>query len=245
MYDFEELQPATDALWDAIATRLHAQGIPAPVALTRGTPLHDLWTNPDLLLAQTCGYPLVTSLKNRVTLLATPRYTAPGCEGATYRSAIVVHASHPAATLADLRGARCAINDPESNSGMNMLRAAIAPSATLTHFFTNITVTGSHAASVQAVSTGEADIAAIDCITWAHLTHFRPKATQTLRVLGWTAPTPGLPLITSLRTDAPTRAALLKTLKHVAADPPLGPIRNALRLAAFEQVPLSAYGSLT
>jgi ABC-type phosphate/phosphonate transport system substrate-binding protein len=241
MYDYEELRPATDALWSAIANRLHAQGLPAPTTLTRGQKLHELWTNPDLLLAQTCGYPLVTTLKNRVTLLATPRYTAQGCDGANYRSAIVVHASNRAATLANLRGARCAINDTESNSGMNMLRAAIAPHAGLTQFFGTITVTGSHAASIQAVANGEADIAAIDCISWGHLTNFRPKTTQALRVLAWTAPTPGLPLITSLGTTAHTRAALLRALQNVAADPALAPIRDALRLNGFETLPLTHY----
>ncbi len=244
MYDFDELRPATDALWAAIATRLHAQWIIAPAALTRGPPPHDLWSDPNLLLGQTCGYPLVTSLKNRVSLLATPSYTAPGCEGPNYRSAIVVHASNPAATLADLRGARCAINDPESNSGMNMLRAAIGPRAALTTFFGTITVTGSHAASTHAVGIGTADIAAIDCITWAHLRHLRPETTQSLRVLTWTAPTPGLPLITSLHTDARTRAALLHALHDVAADPTLAPIRGALRLGGFETVPLSDYETL-
>ena len=37
-------------------------------------------------------------------------------------------------TLADLKGRRCAVNQIDSNSGMNLLRAAIAPLADGTAF---------------------------------------------------------------------------------------------------------------
>jgi len=104
MYDFPQLTGATDALWSAIAARLTERGVAAPTALTRGVPLDDLWADPALLLAQTCGYPLVTTLAGRVTLVATPCYRADGCDGAWYRSAIVVRASDSASSLADLRG---------------------------------------------------------------------------------------------------------------------------------------------
>jgi ABC-type phosphate/phosphonate transport system substrate-binding protein len=244
MYDFDELRQATDSLWAAIAHHLHAHGINAPAVLTRGENLHDLWTDPDLLLGQTCGYPLVTTLRNRVTLLATPRYTAPGCDGAQYRSAIIIHATNRAEDLADLRGARCAINDWSSNSGMNMLRAATAPLAGAMPFFGAITVTGSHAASARAVAAGAADTAAIDCITWAHLRHFRPESTSDLRLLAWTSPTPGLPLITSLRTAATTRIALLNALHHITRDPALAATRTALRLDGFETLSLSDYHAI-
>jgi ABC-type phosphate/phosphonate transport system substrate-binding protein len=241
MYDFDELRPVTDALWEAIAARLTDRGIAAPPSLTRGPPLIDLWTDPALLLAQTCGYPLVTGLAGKVALLATPRYDAPGCEGTLYRSAIVVRATDPAATLADLRGRRCAVNNVDSNSGMNLLRAAIAPLADGGRFFGAIITTGGHAASVRAVAGGDADVAAIDCVTWAHLRHLRPSETRGLRVLGWTSATQGLPLITSLHTDAPTRNALLGALDDVARDPALAPVRSQLRLDGFGTLTLGDY----
>jgi ABC-type phosphate/phosphonate transport system substrate-binding protein len=242
MYDFPELRWATDALWTFVAGRLNRQGIDAPNALTRGMQLPELWTDPDLLLAQTCGYPLATSLAGKVRLLATPCYIAPGCYGPLYRSAIIVRATDPAASLADLRDRRCAMNDPASNSGMNVLRAAIAPlAAGAPRFFAEIIATGAHTASAQAVATGRADVAAIDCITWAHMQHLRPAETSGLRVLGWTAATPGLPLITSLLTDPPTCQALLEALTAVAQHCTLAPVRAALRLERFQAMPLSAY----
>ena len=102
-------------------------GIAAPDVLARGQALGEIWTDPRLLLAQTCGYPLVTTLKDRVAVLATPCYDAPGCTGPSYRSAVIVRASEHASGLSNMRGRICAMNGPESNSGMNLLRAAVAP----------------------------------------------------------------------------------------------------------------------
>jgi ABC-type phosphate/phosphonate transport system substrate-binding protein len=242
MYDLPELQSTTDAFWAAIATKLGERGIDAPKTLMRGPKLQKIWTDPDLLLAQTCGYPLLTSLAGKVQLLATPCYDATGCEGPLYRSAIIVHRDDPANTLSMQRGKICAINTTDSNSGMNLLRAEIAPIALAGEkFFARILVTGSHASSVEAVADGHADIAAIDCITYAHLQQKRPAATREVRLLGWTQSTPGLPFITSLQTDAATRQTLLQTLYDVTADPALASIRATLELERFVELPLSAY----
>ncbi len=235
MYDFEELRWATDALWAAIASRVPG----APARLERG---RDVWLDPALLLAQTCGYPLVTRLAGKVRLVATPRYRVEGCEGAFYRSAVVVRADDPAVRLADLRGRRCAVNSLDSNSGMNVLRAEIAPLAEGGRFFADVVVTGGHVASVAAVARGDADVAAIDCVTWAHLQRLRPGETAGLRVLGWTEATPGLPLVTAVGTDAGTQAALVRALEDVAGDPGLAEVRAALLLEGFEAVALEAYG---
>ena len=56
-------------------------GVEAPEALTRGGDLDGTWRDPGLLFGQTCGYPYVTRLSDAVTLIATPEYSFPGCEG--------------------------------------------------------------------------------------------------------------------------------------------------------------------
>ena len=184
----------------------------------------------------------MTSLRGRVTVVATPRYSAEGCEGASYRSAIVVRTADPARTLPDLLGRRCAVNDAASNSGMNLLRHAIMPFAVVgQRFFGGIVWTGAHAASVRAVAEDRADVAAVDCVTWAHLRHLRPLDTAGLRVLGWTATTLGLPLITGAGTDARTLDALRCVLDDVAHDPALAAIRTALLLEAFSVLESDAY----
>jgi hypothetical protein len=136
MYDLPHLRTANNALWRAITSRLTAGGIQdVPPELSRGIRVAGLWRHPSLLLVQSCGYPLVTSLRNALKVAATPRYGAPGCQGSSYRSAIVVSTKSIAATLDDLRGRRCAANDPTLNSGMNLLRALIAPLAGGQRFF--------------------------------------------------------------------------------------------------------------
>ncbi len=245
MYDLPELQAANDALWAAIAERLVAQGVEGvPDRLTRDIPLEAVWTDPGLLLGQTCGYPLVASLGQRVRVVATPRYTAPGCDGALYRSALIVRASDPAIGLADLRGRAAAVNDPASNSGMNLLRVEIAPLAHGASFFAAVTITGGHVASVAAVAEGRADLAAIDCITWAHLQRLRPDTTKALRVIAWTKATPGLPLIAAVTIDATLLAALRQALAEVAHDPALAALRDALLLDGFETLPNTAYDAI-
>jgi hypothetical protein len=46
-------------------------------SLTRDRPLPEIWAAPDLLLAQTCGYPLMTSLGKSVVPVATRSMTPP------------------------------------------------------------------------------------------------------------------------------------------------------------------------
>jgi ABC-type phosphate/phosphonate transport system substrate-binding protein len=250
MYDLPELAAANDALWSAIAERLNDLGVDdIPNGLTREGPLEAIWTDPRLLLAQTCGYPLVTSLRGRVQVVATPRYSAEGCEGVLYRSAVVVRAEDPATRLADVRSRRLAVNDLASNSGMNLLRAEIAPLAAEppfrgAPFFAKVTLTGAHVASLEAVAAGEADAAAIDCVVWAHLRRFRPALTQGLRILAWTRSAPGLPLIASASLDVAQVQALRTALTGVAQDQSLAAVRATLRLEGFETMAEAAYAPI-
>src|SRR6266404_4796295 len=129
MYDFPQVRDAHDAFWAALAGRLNAAGLDeVPRELTRDLGHREVWRHPTLLFAQGCEYPLAKSFADRVRLVATPRYSVPGCEGANYRSAIVVRREETA-SLVDFRGRRCVVNEMDSNSGMNLLRAAVAPLA--------------------------------------------------------------------------------------------------------------------
>lgn len=237
MYDFPELMPAHDALWSALKRRLAAHGIPAPAGLSRDLGHFASWRHPHLLLGQACEYPLAKYFQGVVRLVATPCYTAPGCLGPSYRSAIVVRHDDPAMNLADLRGRRCAVNESDSNSGMNLLRAAIAPLARGGRFFSAVTSSGSHRNSAALVADGRADAAALDCVSWAHFQNLYPAATGKLRVIAWTEAAPSLPLITAAGSSDTTLAALRASLAAVIADETLRPVRAALLLAGFDFAP--------
>jgi ABC-type phosphate/phosphonate transport system substrate-binding protein len=238
MYDLPELRWATDGLWAGLAERLPG----APAALTRDRPAEAVWTDPDLLLAQACGYPLVTTLAGKSQVVATPCYDAQGCDGPFYSSAIVVRRDDPAARLIDLYGRRAAINAASSHSGMNVFRREIADVARGRPFFGETITTGSHAASAAAVASGRADVAAIDAVTWALLGASEPETFRALRVLTWTRPAPGLPLISSAQTNAGRLEDLRRALDEAAVDPALARVRTALRLTGFAPPP--DYGAI-
>lgn len=230
MYDFPWTADAQDALWAALAGRLRRAGLPAPDRLRRDRAPEAIWRDPGLLFGQTCGYPYVTALRRRVALIATPSYGFEGCEGARHRSFIVTRRADTRRDLTAFRGARAALNAPDSNTGMNLFRAALAPLAGGAPFFASVEVTGSHAASLAAIVEGRADIAAVDCVTFALLRRGRPELTEAITIVAHSALAPGLPFIASASLApsaiATVRAALFATLD----DPALAAARAALGL---------------
>jgi ABC-type phosphate/phosphonate transport system substrate-binding protein len=245
MYDLPHLQTANDALWRAVGARLTANGVhDVPRELSRGIPVATLWRHPRLLLAQSCGYPLITSLRDAVNVVGTPLYRAPGCQGASYRSTIVVSTTSAAAALGDLRGSRCAVNDPASNSGMNLLRAMIAPLAGGRSFFRRVLWSGSHRKSLAMIVRDEADVAAIDCVTFEHLRNLEPALTSAVRVIGWTDVSPGLPLVTASARDDRILSALRAALADIMTDKAVAPALDALLIDGFDVLSVDAYQSV-
>ena len=184
MYELPENRDAVDVWWSGLARCLRSAGCErVPDRLERRDDAPARWCDDDLLFSQTCGYPLTHALKGRVRVIATPCYRAPGCDGPSYSSAIVVRADDPAQDLADLAGRRAAFNAPHSQSGYNALRHRLAPIARGKPFFSACLETGGHAASLAAVADGRADVAAVDCITWALLRRYRPDSISPLRIL--------------------------------------------------------------
>lgn len=242
MYDLPEVAWATDAWWGGIARALDREGLAdVPAALTRDLAPAEVWRSPDLLFGQTCGYPLTHAFRGRLRVVATPAYAAPQCDGADYCSVIVVRADDPAASIADLRGRRAAVNGRESQSGYSALRAAVAPHARGGRFFARVAESGAHAASLAMVAAGEADVCATDCVTHALLARHRPGALEGLRVLACTPTAPGLPYVTRAHTDAATVARLRRALWAALEDPALEAAREALLISGIEVLPDAAY----
>jgi ABC-type phosphate/phosphonate transport system substrate-binding protein len=230
MYDFPGTAAANDALWAAISARLAEAGVRAPTRLTRGGDLAALWRHPGLVFGQTCGYPYVTGLKDSVTLIATPEYSFAGCEGASHRSFIIRAARDPRRGLAEFRGAAAAINAQDSNTGMNLFRAAIASVAGEAPFFSSVVVTGSHEASVEAVAEGQADLASIDCVSFALLSRGRPELVEGMALVAESPLSPGLPFVASARLEQSTIDAVREALFAALADPALDETRATIGL---------------
>jgi ABC-type phosphate/phosphonate transport system substrate-binding protein len=236
MYDAPAaVAAANDVLWAGLRDRLRAAGLAGvPDCLTRGGSYADPWLDPRLLLAQACGFPYVRHLRGRVRLVATPVYGFPGGTGAERRSVVVVAADAPFADVADLRGARAVINDLGSNSGANLFAALVAPLAVNGRFFASVTVTGGHRESLAAVAAGQADVAAIDSVTFALLVDHAPEEIAGVRVLVETPGGPGLPLITRGDASDEEVAVLREALADAVADPGLAEARETLGLIGIE-----------
>lgn len=191
------LREANRTLLQLLVNNLQASGWDEALEIVEPafTHIDEHWLDPQLLLSQTCGYPLTTRLQGHVSLLALPTYRAEGFENGQYSSRLIVAAHSPFASLADLRGAVAAINSEDSHSGMNALRHAVVPLVHDGAFFSEVVVSGGHANSIEYVRNGQADIAAIDPVSWALLLDEQPERLADLRTLGWTEPAPGLPLI--------------------------------------------------
>lgn len=235
MYDFPHLRAPHDALWEALAERLRARGLKnLPHRLTRERGHLHILGDPSLLFGQTCEYPLATSHSGSAALVGAPRYAVPGCSGARYCSLVVVREDDPVEALAGLRGRRCAVNEWSSNSGMNLLRAAIAEVSGGEPFFESVMVSGSHRGSVALVAGGQADVAAIDCVTFAHLRQVCPADVARLRVLAMTPSSPSLPFIAGRASGQSTITALRVCLADVMQDPSLASVREQLFLEGIE-----------
>lgn len=235
MYDLAAVAEATDAWWSGLAHHLRMSGMAGvPDQLTRGGDLVTNWLAPDLLLSQTCGYPLTHALSGHVQIVATPCYDAPGCHGAWYTSVILIHRKNTAQSLADLAGCIAVINGLDSQSGCHALRHSVAGIAGQSPFFSTICISGSHVASIEAITHGKADVAAVDAVTYALLVRHAAQQLADVRVLTCSRQAPGLPYITR-RDMTPEAVACLRTgLSAALADPALAWARQALLLGGFE-----------
>jgi ABC-type phosphate/phosphonate transport system substrate-binding protein len=249
MYDLPELRAATDRLWERLAHHLARAGVPdVPERLDRETPYEQIARAPALLFAQRCGYPLTHADRGRLRVIAAPRYAVPGCEGPMYRSAIVVQADSRAGSLADLRGAACAVNDFDSHSGANVLafEASKVAAADDTHepLFGRVVVTGSHEASVAAVAGGACALASIDAVTYALLSAWRPHALAGTRLLSWTEEAPAPPFVTRHAESDALCASMGDALEALLRDPAASEALRAVRLEGIERIPTSTYARI-
>ncbi|MGR3344229.1 MAG: phosphate/phosphite/phosphonate ABC transporter substrate-binding protein [Paracoccaceae bacterium] len=228
MYDRAETAAANDALWDRIRQNLGF----GPEALDRTTAFWDIWQSPELLLSQTCGMPYRTKLHGHVKLVGTPDYGLPDVAPGYYYSVLLVRVGD-ATDVADYQDRTLAYNGPTSQSGW---AAPQNHARELGFCFTQHLRSGGHLASAVAVANGNADIAALDAVTWLMICQYEDIAKR-LTVIGRTACTPGLPLITSNSQDA---GVILAAIRSAIGE--IGPEhRKTLHLKAIVSIPAASY----
>ncbi|TPJ73953.1 PhnD/SsuA/transferrin family substrate-binding protein [Mesorhizobium sp. B2-7-1] len=180
---------------------------------------HQLWLSPALLFGQTCWGPMELGLAPHVQVIAQPSYDAfEGGQGELYSSALVMAADggpslaspadgKAAVPLDLIRGKRFTFNNPDSMSGLIGLTRDLEAMGASLDIFASRSESGGHRSSIVAVAEGRADVAAIDCESWALAQRFEPAA-KGLKVVGWTARRKGLPYITARTTPEKVIAAM-------------------------------------
>jgi ABC-type phosphate/phosphonate transport system substrate-binding protein len=230
MYDWPETRVETDAQWAKLRDAFRENGIDVPEKLTRDAELFALWRHPDLLFAQTCWGPMEQGLADEVQFVAQPSYDAfEGGQGELYSSVIVMrrglmgdftrNIQSPADGNASipldlLRGKHFTYNGPDSMSGIIALTRDLELLGESIDVFAARTQSGGHRASIVAVAEGRADVAAIDCRSWA-MAQLHEKAAEGVEVVGWTARRKGLPYITSRKTPPETVEKMRDVLKSL------------------------------
>lgn len=229
MYPFAHLRDSYDQLWQSVASHL----VDAPDRLDRAVDLHESWRRDDLLLGQTCGWPLVTSLPE-LAVVGAFDVVAPFAAAGRYRSVLVGVRPQSPAELASTPDSVVAMNSDTSLSGWISLCAALGrrPQRVLT--------TGSHGESVRAVSEGRAHLASIDALSFEFLMEAERPMVSRLHIVGHGPLVPSLPLVTSFthRLDELRQAVAVAVTETTA-------VCTRLRIRGFVPFDRSDYESLT
>lgn len=223
MYDGLTPKHDTDLFWGLFYKH---SDLETPPTLNRTISSQEAWTSgTNLMLSQSCGYPVVKKYKEYVRLVGTPIYFAEGCEGTNYSSAVVASSNNYSLYEILSRGSvTIAINSFDSFSGWLLLLSAIADCASDTNDFDlrqviiKIVVTGAHVKSMAAVREGIADIAAIDCVSLALARRHYSHLTESIHVVGWSQHAPALPFITHRDASDDYVNSLRTSLKNAIND---------------------------
>src|SRR5262249_30469725 len=105
----------------------------------------------------------------------------------------------------------------------------------------SVRVSGAHELSIAMVLEREADVTAVDCVTYALLRANRPASLEGTRVLCRTAHCPAPPFVTSAHTSSEMVAKLRVALNAALSDPSAGASLGKLLLSGCEVTPLAAY----
>ncbi|WP_421912592.1 phosphate/phosphite/phosphonate ABC transporter substrate-binding protein [Mesorhizobium sp.] len=204
---------------------------PDPATLPPGElDFHKLWLHPALLFAQTCWGPMELGLSRHVQVVGQPSYDAyEGGQGELYSSALVMRKGEgpevrspadggPSLPLDLIRGKRFTFNSLDSMSGIIALTRDLQAAGESLDIFASRSESGGHRGSIVAVAEGKADIAAIDCESWALARRFEPAARKVV-IVGWTGRRKGLPFITARTTPEKTVRAMREALAGLAEQP--------------------------
>ena len=200
MYDFPEVHTSTMEIVDALVTALSTIGLSAHTEVPNASVHSDLmrhWLGAGMLLSQSCGLPFIEELHTSVNVVGTPLWTDVSDDRGRYRTVIVVPESLGITSIDQAVGLRAVVNNTQSLSGWCSLGIALANATNDSAVATPYVQSGGHAASLQMLQDGDADIASIDSATYRLLSRHRPALVENVRVIGYGPAVPATPIIVS------------------------------------------------
>ena len=237
MYDFPELRSSWSALYEGAARRIDG----APATLSWDIGAHDSWLHPRLAIGMACGWPLIKTLREQVRVVGTFSYAGTDGPPHMYRSVLITAGDLTFEQIAeDPAGHRAALNSTDSLSGNISLLGAFGLGLTWPG---DVVFTGSHVASIEAVRSGAAVVAAIDGMTWRYREREAPETLAGLTIIGHGPLVPCLPLIAPARmSDADVdawRGAFAAAVRDASLDDAL----HQLMINGFVPLDASDYTS--
>jgi ABC-type phosphate/phosphonate transport system substrate-binding protein len=209
----------------------------APPALMWDGAVQEHWVDPACVVSQACGWPVATTLRSTVAVAGAFALALPEADGHRYRSVFVAHEPAPVASLIGPQ-TTVAANSEDSLSGWVSLQAATVGVGR--PWPGRINWTGAHLASARSVRAGEADLASIDELTWAHLRSVEPDLVDGLYVVGRGPWIPSPAIVTQDdRVDGLRRA-----FTEAMGDPATRSARATLLLAGFVELDDDEYRRL-
>jgi phosphonate transport system substrate-binding protein len=159
-------------------------------------------------VAFVCGPPLIW-LEGAVEAIAAPVLTDPRFEDRPlYSSEVVVGACSVHHSLADLRGARWAYNEPSSWSGYWVTLDRVGS----WDYFGEVVAAGSHQAALRMVADGDVDGSAIDAQVLTVELRDHPELAERVRVVETLGPAPIQPVVVRADLDAELKHAVRERL---------------------------------
>lgn len=231
-YPFEDARWAYEKFWGEVVKQCDW----LPKQLTWSNKPESLWSREEFAVSQTCGWPLVTRLAESVRVVGAFRQTTPESASHFYRSVVVGRVD---GTPFDFQGSTAAVNDLESLSGWISLIAAIQGPQEI--WRGEVQISGSHAESLRMLARGDAIVASIDSVSFAHIKRISPELIDSLFVICNGPLVPCLPIIANPKISDTQLTELRQALGIASRDPRIADATAALFISGFDALDLEDY----
>ena len=219
-YLFDHTEPVFMAFWQFVRSYLEKQGVATASDLYDAkSSIVSLAREGRLMLGQMCGLNFSRYREDIPGYLGSFILAEEGMPEGYYHSVIIASKKLEKISIDDLpvNELCAAISEKDSYSGRFALYQALgrdpAPCA-----FASVSYTGAHRGTLAAISCGQADIGAIDCLTWHMLQSACPEQVERVKVIGTSRPVPAPPLVSGLAEHSEDLVLLKKAVKAAFKD---------------------------